>query len=276
MNKPIKHVIIFFVLTFVQTWIFYFAIILTGAIPFTDVLGTVFLIGGGMAPSLIGIIMMLATYSKDDRKEYLRRSYQVKRISVKWWIFILLIFPVMYAVVVLATIISGANIPEMEGLRAIAENPVSIIAVLLVGFFINGAFPEEFGWRGFALQPLLDKLGFIRGNLLLGILWGIWHLPLFFIPSMWFHSQLSVLGITFYIAHSIGLSMMMSLVFIKTRQSILSALLMHMLSNLVANQMGPYTDSFHKTIFGLVFIFGIGISIYISVSKTSVSSQSDV
>jgi len=275
MNKSIKHVIIFFVLAFAQTWIFYFAIILTRSIPLTDVLGTVFLICGGMAPSLIGIIMMFATYSKDDRKEYFRRSYQVKRISVKWWIFILLIFPVIYAVTVLVTIISGAKMPEMEGFRAIIQNPVSIIVVLLIGFFINGAFPEEFGWRGFALQPLLDKLGFFRGNLLLGILWGIWHLPLFFIPSMWFHSQLSVLGLAFYIAHAIGLSMMMCLVFIKTRQSILSALLMHMFSNLVANQMGPYSDTFNKIIFGLVFIFGIGISVYIRVSKTGVSSQSD-
>jgi membrane protease YdiL (CAAX protease family) len=272
-TKKMKYVTTFFILTFAQTWICYFTIILTGSVPFADGLGTILLIFGGMAPSFIGVIMMFATYGKDDRKDFIRRSYQVKLIGIKWWLIILLIFPVMFAVTALITLVTGGDMPAMEGFLAIVQNPVSIILVLFLGFFLNGAFPEELGWRGFALQPLLDRLGFFKANLLLGILWAGWHLPLFFIPDTWHNSQTNVLGLTFYFAQTIGLSMIMCLVFIKTRQSILSAILLHMFYNLSANMMFPYTDSFIYIFFALVFIIGIGISMYIHMSKTSISLQ---
>jgi hypothetical protein len=35
---------------------------------------------------------------------------------------------------------------------ATIQNPVSLVLALVLGFFINGAWPEEWGWRGFALQ----------------------------------------------------------------------------------------------------------------------------
>lgn len=49
---------------------------------------------------------------------------------------------------------------------------------LLIGPFLGLiiSFGEEYGWRGF-LQTELVKLGRIRGVLLLGIIWGIWHWP---------------------------------------------------------------------------------------------------
>ncbi len=42
---------------------------------------------------------------------------------------------------------------------------------------------EEYGWRGFALPILQEKLGTINGSILLGIMWALWHLPMFFIPG---------------------------------------------------------------------------------------------
>jgi membrane protease YdiL (CAAX protease family) len=43
---------------------------------------------------------------------------------------------------------------------------------------------EELGWRGYALPLLAARLGLGRASLLLGIVWGIWHLPLFFVPGI--------------------------------------------------------------------------------------------
>lgn len=52
-------------------------------------------------------------------------------------------------------------------------------ASLIVAPFINGliAYGEELGWRGYLLPKLLP-LGKSRAYLWLGIIWGLWHLPL--------------------------------------------------------------------------------------------------
>ena len=130
--------------------------------------------------------------------------------------------------------VSGGATPAMDGLYSIIQNPSTIIPVLLLGFFFNGAFAEEWGWRGFALQPLLDRFGFTKANLLLGIVWAFWHLPLFFIPAMHHYQKNTFIGFGSFIAQSIGLCMIMALFHIKTRQSILSAMLLHMLYKIYA------------------------------------------
>ena len=56
-----------------------------------------------------------------------------------------------------------------------------ILVGLVSGPTVNAiaAFGEELGWRGF-LQKELNPLGFWRSSILVGILWGFWHLPLIF------------------------------------------------------------------------------------------------
>ncbi len=169
----------------------------------------------------------------------------------------------------LKTRISGGEVPTMEGLREAVQSPASILIVLLVGFFFNGAFPEELGWRGFALGPLLNRLGFVKANLLLGSIWSVWHLPLFFMPEQ-YHYHLGFVGFWFYLAHSIGLSMIMSLVFIKTQYSTLSALLMHMLSNLSSNMMFSFSQTYERINLLIVFAIGMIIGAYMNASEKKI------
>ncbi|GHU62000.1 CPBP family intramembrane metalloprotease [Clostridia bacterium] len=251
----LKNVRRFFIIVFMQTWICYFAILLLG-LNAHEGLGMVFLICGGMAPSLIGVIMAFVTYSKEERKEFFRRFYQVKRIGVAWWAFILLIYPAIHVVALLITLISGGEMPEMELLRSIMQNPASLLPVLVINFFINGAWPEEFGWRGFALQPLLERFGFAKASFLLGTIWAVWHLPLFFMPAQG-HYQMGFIGFWFFLLQSIGLSAMMSFVHTKTKQSILAVMLLHMFCNLTSNLMFSYSHTYERIGFVLVFVVGV-------------------
>ncbi|HSS62121.1 MAG TPA: CPBP family intramembrane glutamic endopeptidase [Candidatus Limnocylindrales bacterium] len=49
--------------------------------------------------------------------------------------------------------------------------PVGLALGLVAGFF------EEIGWTGYAYPRLWQRFGALRGALLLGLLWGVWHLP---------------------------------------------------------------------------------------------------
>lgn len=42
---------------------------------------------------------------------------------------------------------------------------------------------EEMGWRGFVHPRLVDWLGGVRGSLVLGAVWGIWHVPSLWLPG---------------------------------------------------------------------------------------------
>ena len=73
--------------------------------------------------------------------------------------------------------------------------PLSLVLfVLVVG--------EEIGWRGFALPRMIDRFGVGRASLLLGLLWGFWHFPTFFLKGA---TQAEV-PIVAYIAFTTALS----------------------------------------------------------------------
>lgn len=67
------------------------------------------------------------------------------------------------------------------------ENLTIPVAVLIIPYFllilIAGGGQEEFGWRGYVQEPLQQRFRILWGSILLGIVWGVWHLPLWFMPG---------------------------------------------------------------------------------------------
>ncbi len=48
---------------------------------------------------------------------------------------------------------------------------------------VSGPLNEEFGWRGYSLDKLLVRVGFVGSTVILGLIWGIWHFFWSFIPG---------------------------------------------------------------------------------------------
>lgn len=133
--------------------------------------------------------IMLLVEKKEVRKAYgLQFGGKKKGMS---WLMVLLFFGLYILRLLISSMIAG----ELSEFTAIFTNPMTYIMMfsLVLSFFMafTAFFGEEYGWRYF-LQPLLQKrFGLKGGVLLLGVLWGIWHLPLnifFYSPDTWFIS----------------------------------------------------------------------------------------
>jgi membrane protease YdiL (CAAX protease family) len=264
MNKETRNLILFFLATFAATWATYFTIVFKGWDPYT-MPGMVFLLIGGSAPSWVAVLMVLFTYDKEQRRDYFRRSFSFKQIKLPYWAFILFAIPLLFAFIILLDVLTGDSLPGMTNLKAYIASPM-IIPMALFMSFLSGPWSEEFGWRGYSLDPLLKRFGILRGSLILGIIWGIWHLPLFFMPQTW-HGQMGFkfAGFWTFMLYSIGLAMMMTWVYVKTNRSILSAFMMHLVNNFTVNTVMPYSNNLE--ILRMVAMLALGLVLCILLER---------
>lgn len=82
---------------------------------------------------------------------------------------------------------------------------------------------EETAWRGFALPRLQAGYSALNASLILGVLWGFWHVPLFFIPGS-FQSTLPFVG---FLLAAIAMSIITTWVFNHTHGSVLLVAILH-------------------------------------------------
>ena len=104
---------------------------------------------------------------------------------------------------------------------------------LLLGPFLGLliAFGEEYGWRGY-LQGELIKMGKIRGILLLGVIWGLWHAPVIMMGHN--YPGYPLLGVLVMILYTVGLGFFLGYAMLKTG-SVWMAAYLHALNNSIAS-----------------------------------------
>lgn len=263
-----KYLVLFFVLTLAWTWICGFVPVLFG---FTGTgIGTfVFYFGGG-APSVVALFLVFLTYPNDKKKDYFRRCFSFRKAGWKWPLITIAVFTLLSAIsLVIGVGLLKFEMPTMNYIKAIAANPLNIFLVLLLSL-ISGPLNEEFGWRGYALDRLLVRFGFLKGSLILGFIWAIWHLPWYFTPGQAQYDLLkdSVFHAVMFIPSVMMLSVFVSFVYVKTGRSILAGALVHMFSNLIGSQLlSSYTTEISMLIRYVNMAFFLSVIIYTALSK---------
>jgi membrane protease YdiL (CAAX protease family) len=202
-----KHrLIAFFVLAYLLTWWIY------PLLKFSPLLG----IFGLFGPALAAMIMAAATEGKAGVKALLSRVV-LWRVGLPWYVVALGLPTVLsLATAALHYLLGGSEFVQVGGLTIFDF----LLFVLVVG--------EELGWRGYALPLLLEKRSAVSASLILGLKWGVWHLPTFVIPGT------PQYGLPFaaFVLLTIEYSILMTWVFLHTHGSVLIATLFHGAINL--------------------------------------------
>ena len=263
MRKETRNLVIFFVATFLWTWAFYIPIAVSGNSQF-QMPWMILLILGGAGPSIVGIVMVFLTYDKEQRHDYWRRCFTLKRIGLLWWFVIFLIFPAIFAVSIAIDTAMGGSMPGIEQLKSLMANPITWPLAAFISF-MSGPWSEEFGWRGYALEPLMKRFRIIPGTIVLGVIWAVWHLPLHFMSAGW-HGQMGfkLAGFWLFIVFNVALSLIMTWVYLNTHRSILSAMLLHFTSNFTSQLMSPYSDRVEFLRVILMLVVGVIGCLFVS------------
>lgn len=261
MSKASKQLSIFLALTFLWTWAFYAPLAVGHHSPY-EMPWQILLILGGMGPSVVGVSLVLLTCSAEQRRDYWQRCFSVKRIQPQAWLVILLLFPALAAASVALDLLLGGSLPGMEQWMGLMANPFMWPLAAFISF-MSGPWSEEFGWRGYALDRFLERFGALRGSIALGLIWAVWHLPLYAMPATW-HGQMGFkpAGFWSFVAENAGVALIMTWIYLASNRSILSGMLLHFTSNFTGQLIAPSSDQFEVIHTGLLLVVGLAVCLF--------------
>lgn len=155
-----------------------------------------------------------------------------------WRAYAAAVLPLPLALLLLTFVLGYA--PRIEGLHGQAPVllyltvfPVSIFNGLATAILGAGPLGEEGGWRGYLLPRLLERGGEARGSLIIGIVWSLWHLPIMAMFADWRGGVPLETYLPLYAVGVIGLSFVMSRVWLIGAGSLIPCIWLHGLVNAV-------------------------------------------
>ncbi len=143
------------------------------------------------------------------------------RAGIAWYALVLIGIPAIGLVAGLAAGLAGAP-------QGCAANWLHLYPALVPALVVDpGPLGEELGWRGFALPRMLQRWTPLTATVILGVVWGLWHLPAFFIAGL----PQTRWAIPALLAGTVSVSVVDTWIFLRTRGSVLLPLLVHLMMN---------------------------------------------
>lgn len=225
--KPAK----FFALTFLITWGAWFA---SAVLSFREGMESAYvlvMLPGLVAPFLVALAMIVSSGSEELKADFKARLVGLKRLRPSSFPVMLLVMPAAIAPSILVSLLFGQSLDQFSLAQGFSFSAGAVPALLIL--FLAAGF-EELGWRGYALDSLRGRLSLFSATFVFSVLWGLWHLPLFFVKDYYQYNLLheSVWYAANFFVSIIPMAFIITWVCQKNGGSILAAAFFHFLTNL--------------------------------------------
>jgi membrane protease YdiL (CAAX protease family) len=183
---------------------------------------------GSFGPAIAGLLVTWITSGGSGVKALLGRIVKW-RVEPRYYTFAVLAPIGLFASAVLVDRATSGTWPDLALLGRTDYLPDPGPAAVLGLWLLTYGLGEETGWRGFALPYLQRTRDAASASLMLGVLWGFWHLPAFFFRDA--YMAMGVLGFPLFAVLMVFTSMVFTWLYNSTRGSLLLVILFHAVFN---------------------------------------------
>jgi membrane protease YdiL (CAAX protease family) len=223
----------FFLLTFAYSWILWIPSVLEGIgidLPFSvSGYSTVVVIIGAFAPLMAALTLV----ARDDGWKGIKTFFgQALDFHIKpVYLILALVLPlVIHVLTHYLALAIGLDVAKTLFPNYISVAPIVLAIPYFFLMLVIGGGQEEFGWRGYAQEPLQEKIGVIPASLVIGVIWGTWHLPLWFMAGD-LHSAYSFLA---FVMMTTSISIMYAWLYNSSGKKLIVVMFFHAMNNTAA------------------------------------------
>lgn len=214
--NSLRAVTVFIVLAFAWSWgVGFGGFQVRSSSP---LLSTALMMIAGFGPSLAGGVVVGLSAGSDGLRAWLARCLNW-RLNWRWFALAFFTPPAVMICALMIDVALGGAPPTFSATQHI---PLAIANFGLV-FLIGGPLGEEFGWRGYLTPALTARMNWRIASLVIGVIWGLWHLPLFFLPN----TAQAEMPIPLFMLNIAAGSVLFGWLFERTQRSVLPALVLH-------------------------------------------------
>lgn len=210
----------------IWTYVVFFSFILligmTMLVLKSSTIAEVLKIVASWAPTFVLIAMFRKIYPESNLFAYIREQFS-RRVKLSNILFITLIHLGIFVATLFITS-SLYNVPITTQIIT----PWFSIFIVFGNMLIRGTLGEELGWRGFLLNELQKKYSPIKSAIIVGLIWGFWHTPLWFLSG--YAGVQLVQYIIVFLVYIISTSIIMT-AFYNLNHNILVPIIIHQFAN---------------------------------------------
>jgi len=235
--KPRK----FYLLTLTATWVFWIGAAIISQLSSSErdplyAVAMLLMFLGLIVPSVMALIFVKHSGSAALKKDYKEKIFGFFRVNIPLVLLGILVFTAVIFASIAISILFGENTDQfafVNGFSFSIGGMPTLVLLILTALF------EELGWRGYAEDSIAQYHSWFTESLIFGVLWSLWHAPLFFINGT-YQSMILQMNVWYMINFFVGvipLGFFFTWIYVGSKRSIFACSLVHFAVNFLQEEI---------------------------------------